>query len=402
MGKTSILTLLALLVGAPWIQLSVADSQEAEASEHAGRQFEGLARDAAHTGFARAAHEAETDTLGALLPSQGATADGTYRVSFTEVGTRPREVVVRSEGRAGAARHIVEALYRDSTPDSTAAAEDLLAHVPPYLRYAVFGGSQVRLSVLPRVQSGADSLNADVHTNGQMALTLSLSALLGAEAVQGFGTYAGALTAPALLANPARAFRPRSNPDAQTTLRRDDTVPTQPIQVMDVADAHRALGREVVTTGGQLRLLGNVALGTRDAPKVLVVRGDLALVDAVFEGYGVILVEGTVVVDATVTGLLAALQGRPEGEVLIASQGPIVFNGLGDVQGHYFTNQSALFTGAATLHGSVIALGQVDFLLAPTVRFVPPAPSLTIGLPGNPRSTLEQVSKREWKVVPDA
>ena len=401
MGKSSILAVLALLVGATWLQLSVLESQGGEARLHADRQFGTLARDAAHTGYAAAAHQITSDTLSPLLPLTGQTDDGTYSATFSETSGTPREVVVRSEGRAGGEKHIVEALFRDGSDGPPATPAERLRRVPPHLRYAVFSDQALRLSVLPRIRSGTSGINADVHTNGRLSLALSASALLGIEAVEGFGTYAGGLSAIRLLADPTRAFRPTTNPDELESLRERDPVRAQPFDADAVADAHRALGRTVRTESGGLRLLGRVPLGTAESPEVLVVDGDLALVDVQFEGYGVVLIKGGVVVDATVTGLLASLLGQPEGRVVVAAEGPVVFNGAGDVQGHYVTNGSALFAGAPSLHGGIAALGTVDILLAPTVRYVPPDPSLTVGFPGHPRAGLDLVTMREWKDTSD-
>lgn len=399
MGKASILAVAVLLAGASWAQLSASESRGAEARHHADSQFGTLASDAAHTGYAVAAHRVTTDASGSLETMAGRTEHGSYETTFTETGADPREVVVRSEGRAGGARHVVEALFRDEDPGPAATPEERLRRVPPALRYAMFSESALRFSMLPRVRSGLDGLNANVHTNGRLSLLLSASALLGLEAVEGFGTYAGGLSAVALLSDPSRAFRPVTTADTLASLRAVPRVPVRPFVADDVARAHRSLGRTVRTTRGRLRLLGSVELGTRESPEVLVVGGDLALVDVRFEGYGVIVVEGGVAVDATVTGLAASLVGRPEGAVLIVAEGPIVFNGAGDVQGHYLTNASATFAGAATLHGGVAALGDLSFALAPSIRYVPPAPTLTVGLPDNPRSRLGLVSVREWADV---
>lgn len=399
MGKASLIAVALLAASVSWFQLTASDSHRAEARHRADDQFDTLARDAAHTGHAVGAERVVSGPPGPFAPATGRTDNGTYGVRFTERAGAAREVVVRSEGRAGASRHVVEALFREVSSGPPSSPEDGISRVPPYLRYAVFSGEALRLAVLPKVRSGVYGLNADVHTNGALNVATSVDALLGFGAVEGFGTHAGRLSAISLLSDPSRAFRPPTNPDGLPTLRYEEPVVTTPIDVGDVAAVHQDVGHSVRTSRGQLRLLGRVELGTRESPKVLHVEGDLILADVRFEGYGALLVEGSVIVEATLTGLSGVLFGRPEGAVLVASEGPIVFNGVGDVEGHYLTNRSATFVGAATVHGSVAALGSVNFLVAPSIRFVPPAPSLTVGLPGRPPSRMEMVSVREWEHI---
>ena len=158
--------------------------------------------------------------------------------------------------------------------------------------------------------------------------------------------------------------------------------------------------RATQTAHGTLRVLGRTSLGTRDDPEIIHVQGDLVLLDTQFEGYGTYLVEGNVVVEATLSGLAGVLAGRPESHVAVYASGPIVFNGTGDVEGQFLSDQSVTFSGAATLYGSVAARESVNFVVAPTVRFVPPSPELTIDLPDNPRPReMVLVTMREWEVV---
>ena len=408
MGKSLLIVVALAALGASWFQFTLSEARRDEGSERGRHQHEVLARQVAHSGFAEAAQHVMTarhgileGALDSLGVSRGGTSEGKYETSLSVSPGPPLDIVVRTEGQSGPARHVVEGLFRDTDGDGTLGSpEERLERIPPYLRYAVFSGGPLRLVALPRVTSALDDANADVHTNGTLNLALSVSALLGLKAVEGFGTYSGELLAVSLLAKPSEAFRPPWNPDRLGVLRHVAPVDAPALDIPAVVDSLQGVGREVRTTSGQLRLLGRVKLGTREDPVVLHVRGDLVLVDVRFEGYGALLVEGGVVSESTLTGLSALLLGRPEGRVGVFADGPILFNGVGDVEGHYMSNGSVTFAGAATLHGGVTAGGSVNFLVAPTVRFLPLSPTVTVSLPHSPPiPDLEMVSMREWEVL---
>lgn len=403
MGKLSIIAFVLIAAGASWSRLAVSDTQRAQAGDRGEHQSEILASQAAHSGHAEAAHVLTSGGAVDLTEKlAGVAGSGTYEVSFTATEGPPLDVIVRSEGRVGDSRHVVEALYRDEDGrGEPATVEERLKRIPPYMRYSVFSNNAMRLALLPRVQSGGRGVNADIHTNGNLNLALSLQALLGMEAVQGFGTYSDRLLHLPLLSSPNRAFRPVENPSNAETLRRTDNVAYAPFEVESVLAAKRARGHEIRTESGGIRLLGRVQLGTKDNPVVLHVPGDLVLVDVRFDGYGVIVVEGAVIAEATLTGLMSRLLGRVESQVGVFAAGPIVFNGVGEIEGHYLSNKSITFAGANTIYGGVAAGGSVNFLVAPTIRYLPPSRSITIGVPHNPEEKeMELVSVREWEVVP--
>lgn len=391
MGKHAIM-IVALVAVSVGVTRNQAASRRAEVDDRSTHQHEILARQAAHTGYAEAAHlltaGADPDTLGPLV---GRTAEAAYATEVTVEAGAPRVVRVRVEGRAGGdVRHVVEAVFREAT-DGGEGSDGWAERVPPYLRYAVFSGDDLRFTALPRVLSADPAINADVHTNGDLDLGLSLGATLGGRVADGFGTYRGDLHSVPVLSDPADAFRPPANPEGEGTLRRGEAVPAPTLDVASMAD------RATRTTRGELRLLGRVELGTREAPVVHYVRGDLVLVDAQIEGYGVFLVEGAVLWESTLTGALEALAGAPESRVGVYAEGPIVFNGVGEVAGQFVSGASVTFSGAATLYGSVAARGAVNLPVAPTIRFVPPSPSLTDGLPHDPPEGMRLVSMREWE-----
>jgi hypothetical protein len=402
MGKYAMLLVGALgLTGLLFTQASLNTSRMEAAEGVAAHGHQVVAREVALTGY--------NDAVAVLMDNVGAPAlgsvtgrhgGGTYRADYEVTTGPPYEVRVRTVGEVEGVdgrpvRHVVEAVFRDEdgVVEETTDPQELLQRVPPYLRYAVYSDAPLRFLLLPRVLANGSGFNADVHTNGDLGLLLSLQAILGMRAVEGFGSYGGHLNHIALLADPEDAFRPNVNPAMDPTLFRAQ-VPLPPFDVRDLAPFAT---RVEPTT---LRILGTTRLGTRERPEIIYVRGDLILVDTRFEGYGIFVVEGSVIHEGTVTGLLGMLFGQPESRVAFYANGPVLFNGVGDFQGQIFTNSSVTFSAATTLYGSIAARGAVNFLVAPTIRFTPPSPALTTHLPENPTDLpLRRVSFREWEVV---
>ena len=397
MGKIALIAVLLLgvaVMASFQSRLDVGGRQRARLSQH---ESEVVARAVARSGYAEAAHTlvSAPPSPSQPLPSQeGRTGLGTYRTEFERVSTRPQRIRTKTEGFGGSSsRHVVEALFEETY--ATTGGDTLLSRVPPYLRYALLSRSTLRLAVLPRVFADAPGRNANIHTNGTLDLALSASALLGIRAVEGFGTYSQGLRTLPLVTDPSRAFRPAVNPD-----HADPLAPSSPVEMdrMDISAMASAAATE--TQPSVVRLLGRVQLGTRASPKVIHVRGDLVLVDPQFEGYGVFLVEGSVLWESTLSGLFGKLSGRPESRVGVYADGPIVFNGTGDLEGQFVSNESVTFSGAATLYGNVAARGAIHLLAAPSIRFFPPSPALTQMLPGNPQpDRMTLVALREWESV---
>ena len=398
MGKYALLLTTILSASGAFTQLNLTEAHQGETSERRAHQLDLLAREAALSGYAEALYLIETEPLASLSSRSGTLAAGRYRTTFDVTLGAPTEVHVRVEGAAeaggDATQYVIEAQFHDLDGVEVPTHPDtLLARVPPYLRYAALSDGPLRLTLMPRILGATHQVNASVHTNDDLDLALSLSAILGLQAVRGFGTFAGDLYSVPLLSDPEDAFRPASNPDLLDTLRPSEVVEMPKIDVDSLARF------ATDTRPGGLELLGSMALGTRESPEIIHVEGDLVLADVQFDGYGVFLVDGALVVDATLRGVLNELLGRPESRVAFYVDGPILFNGLGDVQGQFVSNESVTFTGAATLYGNVAAGGSVDFLVAPAIRFLPPSPALTTHLPDAvPVYDLERVAMREWEV----
>ena len=395
MGKIALFVATLAAVAAAAGQAMLSDSRSSEATARSAHGYEILARQAAETGHAEAVHLLQSASgTPPARPIEGRVGAARYTASYDTVETVPLRIRVRTEGQAGAKRHVVEALLAevaDAPPESPGEA---LLRVPRYLRYAAFSDRTLSFVALPRVVGNEPGLNGDIHANGSLEMTLSLDALLGLRPLAGFGTYGRQFRSLSLLGKPEDLFQPYDNPDGLPTLRR-----TEPV-LADLFDPAVVSGGRRESVQGSLRLLGAVELGTRESPRVVHVKGDLVLVDVQVTGYGTFVVDGSVVVESSLTGLLAALNPHPESRVAYYADGPIVFNGLGEVEGQFVSNESVTFSGALTLYGSVAAMGPVTFLVAPTIRFVPPSAVLTPGLPGtSPSDSLAVVSTREWEVV---
>ena len=397
-GKHALLLIIILSASGAYTQRNLAQSHQSESAARTATHLELLAREAAQSGYAEAVHLIDTEPLATLTTRTGVLASGRYRTTFDVTLGTPTDIRFRVEGFAEApgakpARHVIEAHFQDlDGVEVPTDPETLLSRVPPYLRYAALSDETLRFTVLPRVRGASHLVNADVHTNGDLDLSLSLSAILGLQAVRGFGTYAGSLYSVPLLSDPEAAFRPASNPDLLSSLRSADPVPMPRIDV-------DSLSRFATQTrAGGLELLGSMTLGTRESPEIVHVTGDLVLADVTFDGYGVFLVDGGLVADGTLTGVLSALLDRPESRVAFYVDGPVLFNGVGDVQGQFVSNESITFAGAATLYGNVAAGGAVNFLVAPSIRFLPPSPALTTHLPDAPPAyDLDRLAVREWE-----
>jgi hypothetical protein len=384
MGKYALLLLGGLgLTTLFYTQTNLSQNRRIDEARLREHGLEVLARESAMSGYNEAVYT--------LRGTPGAE-------SFAPLTGRSDEARIRVEGRAQVgheppAEHIVEATFVDADGTPGSGPFEILQQVPTYLRYAVFSDAPLRFLVLPRVLTNGPGFNADVHTNGNLNLALSVNALLGLRAVEGFGSYGGTLYHIPLLARPQEAFRPNVNPGGGASLQATSPLPLPEFDVQEwVSHATRI-------EPGTIRLLGRTRLGTRENPEVVYVRGDLIVVDSQFEGYGTFLVEGSVIYEGTVTGALGLLFGQPESRVAFYTNGPVLFNGLGDFQGQILTNSTVTFSGATTLYGNIAARGAVNFLVAPTIRFTPPSPALTTFLPNNPPAEeLALVSFREWEV----
>lgn len=398
MGKHALLLTAILSASGALTQLNLAEAHQLASVERTGHQLELLAREAARSGYAEAVQAIATEPVASLGTLDGQLASGRYRTTFDVTLGAPTVIDVRVEGvaeadGAGRARHVIEARFEDLDGVEVPTDPDtLLARVPHYMRYAVLSDGPLGFTVLPRVRGASHQVNANVHTNDDLHLTLSLSTILGMQAVRGFGTYGGDLYSVPLLSDPATAFQPASNPDLTPTLQSTDPVEVPALAIDSLARF------ATQTRAGGLNLLGSMTLGTRESPEIVHVTGDLVMADVQFDGYGVFLVDGGLLVDATLTGVLNMLLDRPESRVAFYVDGPIVFNGVGDVQGQFFSNDSITFLGAATLYGNVVAGGSVHFAVAPAVRFLPPSPALTTHLPDAPPAYgLERKAYREWE-----
>lgn len=404
---------------------SLAADKIGEVRALSSQEAELRARQVALSGYAEARQALTapniigSSTLPALVGEHGG---GRYQTTFDVNSNEPYEVGVRVEGiadrRSGpAGRHVVEGTFRAQTsvPDLSTDPTESLTRVPKYMRYAAFAGDDMRFLAFPRFRVSGNGFNSNIHANGSMNMAFTVPfGTVG----EGFATYSGGILKPLFFFNPQPNFRPNLNPSKDPTVEKVQPVDfpeftalsllqnaageanktlTSVIDLLDVVEDVTRFATELRV--GRVELLGNVYLGTRENPKIIYVDGDLIVFNPRHHGYGIYIVEGNVLFEGTLSGVLSWFFGAPESHVAYYADGSVFFNGIGDVHGQIVSNRSVTFTLAPTFYGSVTAREDVSFAGLPTLRFTSPSPALTTILPGNPSvgEVMEEVSLREWE-----
>ncbi len=231
--------------------------------------------------------------------------------------------------------------------------------VPPAMRYALMSDKTLSLSGSTSVQDdGNPAWNANVHTNQNMDVQ-------GNNKVEGYGTYSGAMNS-----------TPEKNADETFDPNVPDGGPVHfqrapiPLPVIDPTKFKDLATR---TSYSSVTLSGNTHLGTKEAPEIWYIKGDLTL-SGTIEGYGVFIVEGNI----TLKGNTQILAKDPSGNNLgLYTTGNVDCVGNVHIEAQILANGSFTSTGSVSLVGSATVKGDIDINGNVDVRYRPVTTDLT-------------------------
>jgi len=232
--------------------------------------------------------------------------------------------------------------------------------VPNFFKYALAAEQTLSLGGdIQVVDAGNSSWNADVHTNQDLEIS-------GSSLVKGFGTYNGILDPRPN--KPTRFFQPNSNPYNLQVARQVDKID---IPEFDPSDYIAAANR---VTWGNLSISGSTTLGSKEAPLIWYVSGNLTI-HGNFTGYGVFIVDGTI----TVSGNTTFNSLDPLGNNLGLYSGTrVVLGGNTNfvVQAQILSAGDITFQGNVELHGLATSRGSISLGGVPKVYYRPATESL--------------------------
>lgn len=378
MGK-----MLLLLVAGSALASAVVYTRGAMASERSGsavvtRQMaRAVAEQLSATGLNEAAQW--VSTLSAVPATatvfEGTQMGGTYRASVVPNGT---EIAIVSVGTlpgmaGGTAAHTRSIGF--SLTSGTAAAADV---PPPFMQAALTMERMLTANGGVAVTSESPLVNANVHTNGAGQAG-------GGSVIQGFLRHAQPIGDAGIRQRLETVLQPNQNPDGLPELQ-----PVGRIEIPEFrAEAHRARATRVVS--GNHFVSGTVMLGTRDAPAIILVTGDLTSQgsETTFVGYGILLVAGNVNINQSVR-----TDAGTESRLAIYTQGAVNINGQLTLTGQVFANQDVNMTSQSVITGSVTTRSGVNFNGGGRIVYRPASAALTAPVFGRTAGTATSVAAR--------
>lgn len=233
--------------------------------------------------------------------------------------------------------------------------------VPPFMRFALMSDRDLSLAgSIDVVDDGNTAWNASIHTNEDLLVQ-------GSSIVEGFGSYT--LSMDLRPYELSRFFVPNVNPYGRPLASQ---VPRINIPVFDPTDYiaiadEQYLGAQTTVNGPDL------VLGTREAPKIIYVEGDL-FISGNLTGYGVFVVQG----DIHITGTVSLTSVDPLGNNLgLYSASNIIFHGNAGATGQCYAEGDIIFAGGNDLHGMVTAKGAMSFNGETNIYYRPASDNLT-------------------------
>jgi len=215
--------------------------------------------------------------------------------------------------------------------------------LPPFMKYAVFSGSNMTLNGGVTITHAGNNLNANVHVNGNFRMN-------GNNSIDGFLTYTGFASS-----NPPQALINRINP-----ISNPENLPKhyQTSQInIPTFDPDQYLSRATDIYYGNKTFTGNITLGTKENPKIIFVTGDL-IINGSVTGYGLFISKGNTIINGNVT-----ING-PDPNVSnigIYSGGDLIANGNVTLNAQIFSNKNTILNGNVKVYGNVVSRQQVNF-----------------------------------------
>lgn len=247
------------------------------------------------------------------------------------------------------------------------------ASVPQFLTLGILSENNMTLNGGINIRDDNNvSWNANLHTNGTLTIN-------GNNLVEGFGSYSNSY-----ISNPAKrinsTFVPNVNPNS---LPVHSKIPKIVIPDFN-PDDYLGVADEITT--GNLVLSGNRTLGTKSAPKIHYVSGNLTLNGNV-TGYGCFIVKGSI----TLNGNVDVTSVDPTGNNLgLYAKGAVTMNGNVTARAQILSssnitmNGNCKLYGLATSRGSFVMNGNINIYYRPSLTQMT-APFWSAGTPSYPR-----------------
>ncbi len=369
MGKATLLVLAAFTVSTTLYNGNSQQTRLRSSERVSNHQYEALARGAALNGLNLAKQSLAESFTSADM--DGSFDHAHYAVDIAVSGNRAR---VTSSGAISNAS--------DDDQTYTVAAEFIaqsgsLPSAPRFMRYALVSdmslnlGGSITTEVFVRGEEGRE-MNANMHTNGSLHIDGNKVF------VEGYGTYMDNASS-----NPAkslqRAFQPNYvSKEGDTAYRVDVPVEIPEFDGFAWVSQLEANGVEVVEIPGDFILDGAHDFGDRESPTVYYVLGNVYGSGlATINGYGMIAVDGNIVLTGDVEIGDSGYTGPDESSFAMYASGDIEVLGNVDVSAQIYAAGDVTLDGNPTIYGSVATLGSANLLGNPKIFYRSPSPGLS-------------------------
>lgn len=376
MGKLSLLLVGAFILASATILHGGMSQGSLFATERLGEYGSQLvAREIAHTGMGDALNALSLDygqngSYSGALAWAGNYQGGSYEIEITITGST---ITVISTGTHGNTEYIVRRVFEVSANTGT----------PPFMAASLTSDGNLIMDQDITIVSADPTSNASVHSNGNINIQS------GTALVEGFGHYVGNVN----ITNGQVAtdiFQPNSNPVSSPITEQVDEIDVP----IFVASDHLPLA--TWSSGGNLDLSGNQALGTEENPTIWYVDGNVTTSGNVsFSGYGVIIATGNIEIDHDVT----LVGGGSESTLGFYTNGNIILNqGNLNVAGQWYSNGNIRLEDQTNFTGTMTTDGNFEFFGQLNVNYRPPSSALTEPFWPSSGLGLAMSTTREWAV----
>lgn len=372
MGKATILFIAAFSMGGMFYMAGTQRGVAATDEAVSDYQYEVLVRNAALAGYQQARQVLASGTFSGSQHTFSGSYDGcSYDVEIAQGASGT--YAVRSYGAVqnGSGRTLTYTVYAEYDRDIVPTISD---EAPAFMRYALLTDDDLSLDgdVLTDLYvqgDEANTLNANVHTNGNLFIRGN------SVEVRGFGTYRGYGSS-----NPASAltesFDPNYNPASAPSSAWADSVE---IPAYDAGLFASRIDVDDSRTGDVTLSGTHTFAGTREDPYVMHVTGSLTLQGGTrIDGYVLFLVDGNVSVSGNVEAGETGYDGSDESSIGIYAGGNLDLAGNARIYGQLFVGGTVSFMqGTPTVYGNLTTQGAATLRGTPQIYYRPASPALT-------------------------